>query len=117
MSSTPLAQLLPPLARNQSIIIILLPPDVVTLDVRLVALGVCAPFADLIRDSLRAQLRELGLDAVQSGSWKIPLHCQLPDTHYYYLGTWVDHLQEITRCRLVSVVYVFARGSRRVMCP
>lgn len=66
MSSTPSAQLLPALAGDQAVIVVSLAPDVISLDVGLVALGVGAPFADLRRDGFLAELGEVGLNGLIS---------------------------------------------------
>lgn len=66
MSSTPSAQLLPALTGDQSVIVVSLTPDVISLDVGLVALGVGTPFADLRRDGLFAKLGEVGLNRLIS---------------------------------------------------
>lgn len=65
MSRTPFPKLFPPLTSHQLVIIKPLSPDVIPLYIRLITLCIGAPFTDLIRYSLLAQLSELGLDIVQ----------------------------------------------------
>lgn len=51
-----MSQLLPALTRDQSVIVVSLPPNIVTLDVWLVAFSICAPLADTLGDRLSTQL-------------------------------------------------------------
>lgn len=52
---TPTPNIFPPLARDQPIETIIVVPHISLLHIRLLHLGVCDPFVDLIRDRLLAK--------------------------------------------------------------
>lgn len=66
-----MSQLLPALARDQSVIVVSLSPDVVTFDIRLVAFGIGAPLANTVGDGLSTELDEVWLDRSQRRRWQV----------------------------------------------
>lgn len=72
VSRTPVSQLLPALAGNQSIIVVSLTPDIMALDVWLVALCIGTPLPNSRRDCLGAQLSEVLFDRFERLSREIP---------------------------------------------
>lgn len=70
--SAPFAELLPALARHQAIIIIALTPNIVALDIRLIALRVGTPLPNSFRHRVGAELGQVWLGRAQNGSRQIP---------------------------------------------
>lgn len=59
MSSSPVSELFPALGRDESIIVISFAPDIVALDIRLVAFSICAPLPDPFGYGFSAELGEV----------------------------------------------------------
>lgn len=66
-----MSQLLPALARDQSVIVVSFSPDVVAFDIRLVAFGIGTPLANTLGDGLSTELDEVWLDRSQCRRWQV----------------------------------------------